>query len=88
MSSNVRAALVPPITAGQVRELLHNTELGPILFRLDDDSSFGNAGMDSLALLEVVGELQNAAGLEIPDDDVERLSTITGIVQYLNERMR
>ena len=41
-----------------------------------------------LALLELVSELQRVYGVEISDDDVEKISNIADIAQYLSERMQ
>jgi acyl carrier protein len=54
---------------------------------MDDHTPFKEAGMDSLALLELVGVIQESSELEIPDSDVEKVSTIAGIVRYLNENL-
>ena len=53
---------------------------------MDDDAAFQDCGVDSLALLELVSELQQVFGLEIPDDDVERISSIADVARYLNQR--
>jgi acyl carrier protein len=76
-----------PVSPDQIRALmLAIPSWAKILPNMRDDTPFEDAGMDSLSLLELVGELQATMGVEIPDDDVERISTIAGIVQYLNER--
>ena len=53
-----------------------------------DDTPFPDSGLDSLALLELVSELQRVYGVEIPDEDVEKISTLDGIAHYLNQHMQ
>ena len=86
--SDMTARLAYPVSAAQIRALMLTIPSWVrILPNMHDDTSFQDSGMDSLALLELVGELQNASGLEIPDDDVEHLSNIASAVRYLNERL-
>ena len=85
----VRSHLVLPVSAAQVRNLLLTIpSWARILPNISDNTTFQESGMDSLTFLELVEELQNASGLEIPDDDVEGLSTIADAVRYLNERLQ
>jgi acyl carrier protein len=77
------------VSPAQIRALmLAIPSWAKILPNMRDDTPFEDTGMDSLALLELVGELQATMGVEIPDDDVERISTIADVAQYLNERLR
>ena len=55
-----------------------------VLPHITDDTPFADCGMDSLALLELVSELQGAYGVEIPDDDVEKIASISDTARYLN----
>jgi acyl carrier protein len=52
-----------------------------------DDTPFPDCGLDSLALLELVSELQRVYGMEIPDDDVEKITTIANTANYLNQHL-
>ncbi len=78
-----------PVSTGQIRELMRTIpSWNRILPKMSDDALFQEVGIDSLALLELVGELQGATGLEFPDEDIEQISTIANVVRYLNERMQ
>lgn len=81
-------ALEYPVSTKQIREMLRNTEIGSRLSDLTDDTPLAEAGMDSLDIFEVVGELERASGLAILDDDLENVSTIAAIAKYLNERIK
>jgi acyl carrier protein len=89
INASAAAHLTYPVSPDQVRELMCTIPSWVrILPEMHDDTAFQDSEMDSLAFLELVEELQNASGLTIPDDDVARISTIAGSVQYLNERLR
>ena len=85
MNGTIR--LTSPVSAADIRQMLAGTEIGPHLSGMDDHTPFKEAGMDSLALFELVATIQEASELEIPDSDVEKISTIAGIVRYLNEKL-
>ena len=51
-----------------------------------DNTPFSDCDIDSLALLELVSEIQRVYGVEIPDDDVESVSSIANMAHYLSER--
>jgi acyl carrier protein len=87
--SGARSQLVYPVSAAQIRELMLETpSWARILPNMDDGTSFEDSGMDSLAFLELIEELQNTSGLKIPDEDLEHIATIAGAVEYLNRRLQ
>jgi len=54
---------------------------------INDRSHFVNDfGMDSLASIEIVMDLEERLGLEIPDHDVARLQKFKQVVEYLEKR--
>ena len=84
-----RSQLVYPVSATQIRELMLGIpSWARIVPVISDGTSFEDSGMDSLAFIEFVEELQNVSGLNIPDEDAEHLATIAGAVGYLNGRLR
>jgi acyl carrier protein len=42
---------------------------------------------DSLDIVELVMELEDAFGLEIPDEDAEKLRTVENAIEYLRGRV-
>lgn len=56
--------------------------------QITDSTPFPDCGVDSLALLELVSELQRAYGVEISDNDIEKISTIADTARYLSERVQ
>ena len=74
-----------PVSALQIRNTLQAIpSWAKVLPNITDDTPFADCGMDSLALLELVSELQGAYGVEIPDDDVEKIGSISDTARYLN----
>ncbi len=48
--------------------------------RLQDDF-----GIDSLAMVDLVCEVEDAFGVRIPDEDAERFKTVGDVADFLNE---
>lgn len=73
----------------QIRDLMETIpSWARMLPNMADNTLFSETGMDSLALLELVSEIQNRYGVEISDDDVQHISTIADIARYLCDRMQ
>lgn len=45
-------------------------------------------GADSITTIELIAEIEDAFGIEIPDEAVERNQTVGQAVEYLIERLR
>jgi len=51
------------------------------------ESSFmSNLGADSLDIVELIMVLEEEYDIEIPDEDVEKITTVGDIVKYLKAR--
>ncbi len=44
-------------------------------------------GADSLDVVELIMALEEEFGVEVPDEDVERIRTISDIVDYMSSRV-
>lgn len=56
---------------------------------ISGDSNFvEDLGADSLDIVELVMEIEDEFDLEIPDEDVENLSTVQDVVNYLNKNIQ
>ena len=52
------------------------------------DSSFlDDLGADSLDIVEFIMALEEEFGIEIPDEDVEKIVTVTDVVEYISENI-
>ena len=50
------------------------------------DSTFQDLGADSLDLLEIIMRLEEQFGIEINDEDAEKMNKMQDVVAYINER--
>ncbi len=44
-------------------------------------------GLDSLDMVELVMELEEECGIEIPDEDAEKLTTVGEAISYVEKRL-
>ena len=70
----------------RVREIIIN-ELGVEPEKVTDDASFvEDLGADSLDTVELVMAFEEEFGIDIPDEDAEKMRTVGDAVRYLNEQ--
>ena len=68
------------------REIIIN-ELGVEPEKVTDDASFvDDLGADSLDTVELVMAFEEEFGLDIPDEDAEKMRTVGDAVRYLNKQ--
>ena len=68
----------------KVKEIVAEN-LGADINTLTEETSFkDDLGADSLDLFEMVMALEEEYGKEIPTEDLEKLTTIGEVVEYLN----
>ena len=69
---------------GKVEKLIRDrgieSEINP------DSSLTEDLGLDSLDVIELISAFEEEFGIEIPDEDAEKLGKIEDIVRYLRER--
>lgn len=53
----------------------------------DLDTTFGDLGLDSLAIVEVQLSLQQDYGVSIPDEDADAIGTLREAIDYANHRL-
>ena len=69
----------------KVKEIVAEN-LGADINTLTEETSFkDDLGADSLDLFEMVMALEEEYGKEIPSEDLEKLTTIGEVVEYLNK---
>ena len=74
-------------TEARVREIIIN-ELGVEPEKVTDDASFvEDLGADSLDTVELVMAFEEEFGIDIPDEDAEKLRTVGDALKYLNEKV-
>lgn len=69
----------------KVREIISNI-LGIESEDITMESSFmDDLGADSLDVVELIMDLQDEFNLEIPDEDAEKIRTVSDVVEYIKE---
>lgn len=53
---------------------------------INHDTSFEDIGIDSLMVNEVLSELHQSLGCEIPLEDFRQLQDINGLINYIQDR--
>ena len=62
-------------------------QLGVSRDDIESESSFiDDLGADSLDIVELVMAIEEEFGLEIPDEDAERMQNISDAISYVEER--
>jgi acyl carrier protein len=71
----------------KIKEVLAK-ELGVKIENITPDKKLiEDLGMDSLASIELIFELEDKTGLEILEKDVPNLKTVGNIIEYLTNRL-
>ena len=54
---------------------------------ISNDTTFEDLDADSLDIVELIMALEEEFGIEIPDEDAEKLTTIGAAVDYINSKI-
>ena len=74
-------------TEARVREIIIN-ELGVEPEKVTDDASFvEDLGADSLDTVELVMAFEEEFGVDIPDEDAEKMRTVGDAIAYLRKNV-
>lgn len=69
--------------ADRVREIIAN-ELGVEMEKVTDEASFvEDLGADSLDTVELVMAFEEEFGIEIPDEDAEKIARVQDAIDYI-----
>lgn len=53
-----------------------------------EDASFvDDLGADSLDIVEMIMEIEDEFGIEVPDEDAEKLATVGDAIKYIERRL-
>ncbi|MBC04244.1 MAG: hypothetical protein CMJ34_13230 [Phycisphaerae bacterium] len=69
-----------------VREIIIAAKPGFQVGEIADGDDLREAGIDSLDMMTIILDCSEKADFEVPDEDIDHLATIKGIVDYFNEK--
>ncbi len=73
--------------AEQVRQIIAE-QLMVDLDEVTDDASFiEDLGADSLDTVEMIMEIEDEFGIEIPDEDAEKIQTVGKAIEYVKKKV-
>ena len=73
-------------TFEQVQDIVAS-QLGVVKAEVKPEASFANdLGADSLDTVELVMALEEKFGVEIPDEDAEKIATVQNAVDYIDSK--
>ena len=76
---------LPEETVGKIKALIAE-QLGVDLEKVTNEASFiEDLGADSLDTVELVMALEEEYGVDIPDEDVEKVTTVKDMLAYVDE---
>jgi acyl carrier protein len=71
----------------KIKELIEN-KLGINSRRYSENSNFReDLGCDSLDLIDLIMEVEREFNIAIPDSDIDQVSTVKGLINYVKERV-
>jgi acyl carrier protein len=74
-------------TADRVKRIVVE-HLGVEADKVTEDASFiDDLGADSLDIVELVMAFEEEFGLEIPDEDAEKITTVGDAIRYIKEKV-
>lgn len=74
------------LTEEQIRKIIAEVNTNFDWMTQDKNVSFEKLGLDSLDRFDILAGVQEAADIELPDEDVEQLQSIAAIEAYFADK--
>jgi acyl carrier protein len=74
------------LTEQQIRQTMSDTNNRHDWFSVDKNAKFADLNLDSLDQFEIIVAFQETTGIEIPDEDVDKLQCMADIESYFANR--
>ena len=71
----------------KIRKLIA-TQLGIGEEEIKEETTFGDLGIDSLEIFEIIMDLEDEFHIEIPNEDVEDIKSIADINKYIESKVK
>jgi|SaaInlStandDraft_3_1057020.scaffolds.fasta_scaffold254344_2 acyl carrier protein len=68
----------------KIKDIVAQVVIGFNIDNLKNDQFFLDAGIDSLDHMNILLAIEEESNIKIPDEDVEKCSSIDGIESYIN----
>ena len=72
------------LTEQNVIDIIGELDINVDKNNITSDTTLKSLGIDSLDIFNLLVELETKTGKKIPDDDVDKLTTINAIVEYFS----
>lgn len=70
----------------QIRQAIKSADVNVDAATLPETTTFVDAGLDSLDFYNIVVELQEMTGITVPDQDIDKLGSISGVQAYFADK--
>ena len=74
------------VTRSDIFEIIINVQIAGNLERIDDNSILSENGVDSLDMANILLMMEEKYNIKIPDEDIEKLGSISAIIEYLSNK--
>ena len=73
------------LTSENIKNIISEEIIGYDISILNEDQNFQEAGIDSLDHMNILLAIQEKHDIHIPDDAVEKCSSISGIISFVKD---
>lgn len=79
--------LVGPVVMGIIERFLEPEKRAALKSAPDSAKMIEDLGLDSLTMVEIVLAVEDAVGMSIDNDDIQKLKTLGDIKNYIKEKV-
>lgn len=74
------------ITVEQIHEIIHKIVPEVDVSKIDPQTSFKEYGIDSMDFFNIILELQELLGKEIPNEEIDQVNTVSSMLEYCKKQ--
>lgn len=71
------------VTREEMLGIIESAGVSVDVAAIENDTPLSKAGIDSLEMMNVFLAIEEKFGIKIPDEDIDALDTVDGIIAYL-----